>query len=401
MTSRCHRDILVFGGLKDGHSSIIGRINAPILTSIHDVDGINGEVFEFEQGIVTMFEVSTFMENIEDQRGAFEQLSSFLATRFAAGHDFAGIIWQQNISHTRVNGPEREHIALLRYLCGDHALKNLVVATRTCEDIPQEVADAREEELSLGDRIWKPALEQGARLMRDYGATKSAHDIVSALMELSPNTLLIQKQMVEVGLTFPNTTLGLALDSKVNDAADRYHKDLHTVKYRMVDRMVPKLTNEEMQELAKRYAETMGSEIREDRVGDVEGPLRTNDGKLHAMVTHEKPEQLESMFDVRFGRLQTQHEELRGIVTGLKERLQAFEAVRDNRAERELLRIKWEEERKAFKAKFRKMVMDHDAERQKWTRELDGKIRDLQRQMQELRAQSGSVHNSHNRRSRC
>ena len=65
-------------------------------------------------------------------------------------------------------------------LCGETTSKNVVLVTNTWCEVSLDIGGARESELS--SNFFKPALNNGARMVRHYDTTQSAHDIIRMIM---------------------------------------------------------------------------------------------------------------------------------------------------------------------------------------------------------------------------
>ena len=65
------------------------------------------------------------------------------------------------------------------------------------EGVTPEEGATREEALAEGDLFFKPALDQGAKMVRHDNTSGSAKAIIQSLMGAEPETLTIQHEMVE------------------------------------------------------------------------------------------------------------------------------------------------------------------------------------------------------------
>ena len=103
---------------------------------------------------------------------------------------------------------------MLRKLCGDKFLQNVVIVTNRWGEVPLQVGEAREAELQTRDIFFKPILDKGARMTRHENTVSSAEKIIRLILppEAAPKTRgAVQSQMVtfihlchgEVILTFP------------------------------------------------------------------------------------------------------------------------------------------------------------------------------------------------------
>jgi hypothetical protein len=123
----------------------------------------------------------------------------------------AGIVYLHEISQTRMFGTSRKNLTMFNKLCGDDALKNVILATTKWGDIGDEVG--RRRELQLCDTYWKTMLAQGSRMARFTCTRESAWDIVNLIIcrDAVDGHILIQRELVDLRITLPETQAGRTL----------------------------------------------------------------------------------------------------------------------------------------------------------------------------------------------
>ena len=126
--------------------------------------------------------------------------------RYENGSKLTGIIYIHRISDRRITGIAGRNFRMPRELCGDHALKNVILVTNMWGDVSPDVGEAREQELVRP--LFKSALDEGARLARHYNTSKSAHDIIRCVMKNQPIPLQIQCELVDEHKDLPDTAGG-------------------------------------------------------------------------------------------------------------------------------------------------------------------------------------------------
>ena len=80
-----------------------------------------------------------------------------------------------------MTGTTRKNLDMFRKICGDEALKNVVVGTTKWSYVTPEFGKQRERELQ--DRYWKGMLRQGSVAMRVHADSTSAWEIVNHILE--------------------------------------------------------------------------------------------------------------------------------------------------------------------------------------------------------------------------
>jgi len=147
----------------------------------------------------------TFVEDTEILR----RISVWLARSYDNQQKVAGIIYLHDISQTRMFGSTRKNLQLFNQLCGDDALKNVILGTTKWGDIKEDVGKRREGQLA--ESHWKDMLSYGATMVRFKNTPESAWDIVKLILRKQVTALHIQKELVDLGHILPDTDAGKTL----------------------------------------------------------------------------------------------------------------------------------------------------------------------------------------------
>ena len=119
-----------------------------------------------------------------------------------------GIIYLHEISLARMPGRAFKNLNMFRKLCGDEALKNVVLGTTKWDDVTPEVGQQRE--MQLRDDFWKEMIGHGSVMMQvrndpEHSPWKIIDQILSSPIIES---VLIQKEIVELQKIIPQTKAG-------------------------------------------------------------------------------------------------------------------------------------------------------------------------------------------------
>ena len=107
-------------------------------------------------------------------------------------------------------GTSRQNLTMFRKLCGDAALKNVVLGTTKWNDVRPELGLKRETQLR--DTYWKEMIEQGSVIMQVHADSLSAWNIVNRILENKAiDSVLIQTELMELQMNIPQTTAGQEL----------------------------------------------------------------------------------------------------------------------------------------------------------------------------------------------
>ena len=137
-------------------------------------------------------------------------------------------------------------------------MKNVILVTNMWNVDPQNVSEARENELS--SKFFKPALNKGSQMVRHYNTLDSAHNIVRKIVNNQPAVLQIQRELVDEGKDIGDTAAGQTVDQELRELIKRHQVELEEVREEMAQALRGK--DEEM----KRRLE----EIKRDLLGKVE-----------------------------------------------------------------------------------------------------------------------------------
>jgi hypothetical protein len=101
-------------------------------------------------------------------------------------------------------------------LCGDEAIRNVVLATTMWELTHEDIGSAREFELR--ETYWRPMLNSGSATARFTNTFDSAWDIVDGLLAKGPvESLLLQEELVDLGRRLSETQAGMTLFSVLQE----------------------------------------------------------------------------------------------------------------------------------------------------------------------------------------
>lgn len=122
----------------------------------------------------------------------------------------AGIIYLHDISQTRMLGTTRKNLEMFQKLCGDDAIKNVILGTTKWSDVKKDIGYHREDELTR--EHWKHMLDKGAEMARFRNSQSSAWAIVDLILQRDRATaILIQHELVDLQQIIPETEAGKTL----------------------------------------------------------------------------------------------------------------------------------------------------------------------------------------------
>jgi hypothetical protein len=88
-------------------------------------------------------------------------------------------------------GNPQKNLQMLANLCGDEAMRNVILATTMWNRVREDVGARRETKLK--EEYWKPMLEKNSSVVRFYGTSQSAWEIVDEILR-SPSSSSLDTQ---------------------------------------------------------------------------------------------------------------------------------------------------------------------------------------------------------------
>ncbi|KAG9508370.1 hypothetical protein J7337_001934 [Fusarium musae] len=127
-----------------------------------------------------------------------------------------GIIYLHRISDVRMQGSAKKNLVTFKELCGEDALKKVVLASTMWDIVPADKATKREQELKDTPEFWGWMLSKGSSIHRYNNTAESAREIILSLAgHNAPIATDLQKQMVDEGKSLDETSAGQGLKSEL------------------------------------------------------------------------------------------------------------------------------------------------------------------------------------------
>ncbi|KAK7676168.1 hypothetical protein QCA50_020879 [Cerrena zonata] len=125
---------------------------------------------------------------------------------YKQGITLSGILYLHRISDTPLGATYQRNFEMFCKLCGDDALKNVLIVTTMWGTSQSSIGTEREKELATNERFFKPALDKGAAMIRHDNTPGRAQDILRIIMKNHPAPLQIQRELVDERKNITETT---------------------------------------------------------------------------------------------------------------------------------------------------------------------------------------------------
>jgi len=122
-----------------------------------------------------------------------------------------GIIYLHRISDNRMSGSALKNLRMFANLCGDDAIRNVILVTTMWTPANEVKGNLREADIRAN--YWKAMLDHGSRTMRFENTFESAWTIITEIMSRdTARALLVQREIVDFRRRINETQAGIALN---------------------------------------------------------------------------------------------------------------------------------------------------------------------------------------------
>ncbi|KDQ08310.1 hypothetical protein BOTBODRAFT_179944 [Botryobasidium botryosum FD-172 SS1] len=222
--------IVVMGSTGAGKSSFINLVSGSNL----DVgEALRSQTtlpqpayFELFGRRVVLIDTPGFDDTERNDAEVLDVIGKYLSVLHSQGLDITAVVYLHRISDNRVAGSALNNLRMCQAICGDSAIKNLIVCTTMWEQVLPGVGEAREKELLETEQFWGRAIQRGARSLRHFRTRESAEAIIRATFGYDPVVLAIQHELVEEGKLLMETTAGVLVDAAIRRLQAKHQAQL-------------------------------------------------------------------------------------------------------------------------------------------------------------------------------
>ena len=151
-------------------------------------------------------------------------ISRLLAAQYEAGVSLKGVIYLHRITDVRYQGSSLKALNIFKKICGQLALKNVLLVTTRWNEVDEAVGASREKQLR--EDFWAYMLSNGSTMTRFHGTKDSAMVIVSELMSKQTIVLELQRELIDEGKTLQETAAGGFVGENISVLKAQYEQEL-------------------------------------------------------------------------------------------------------------------------------------------------------------------------------
>ncbi|PCH42116.1 nucleoside triphosphate hydrolase protein [Wolfiporia cocos MD-104 SS10] len=246
MTSSASKLILVMGATGAGKTTFVNLISHSNLEVGHGLASCTADMqiveMEFAGQQITLVDTPGFDDTERPQADVLKQIATFLQRTYEGGRKVDGLIFMHRISDNRMGGTAVSNYRLFSRVCGEGAMKNVVIVTNMWNEVLPEMGVARERELR--ETFFAKELSHGARMLPHDATERSARAIMQELIGNQAETLLVQTEMVHEKKSIPDTQAGTELDRELTAMEERHRSQIQ----QLVGELRSALTQKEQME---------------------------------------------------------------------------------------------------------------------------------------------------------
>jgi len=179
-----------------------------------------------------------------------QMVSDWLKKVYEKDIKLAGIIYLHRITDNRMAGTPHRNLRMFGELCGDNAVKKVVLVTTMWDKVQPDTGARRETELF--EKYWKTMINYGASTDRFSNSADSAWKIVNLILEQHAfEVLLLQEELVDLKRALNETQAGKTLYSDLQRLLVEQRDTFRSLAEQARDESNPKLANQLEAELKR------------------------------------------------------------------------------------------------------------------------------------------------------
>jgi hypothetical protein len=141
------------------------------------------------------------------------RIAAWMKDNYDEGLLLSGIIYLHRVTDIRMEGPSLKNLRMMKKLCGEGSLANVVLATTMWEKVTEEEGTRREEELK--QVFWKEMIASGSTVRRIMtGRADDARALVKSMLTNRPTSTRLQEELRD-GKALIQTEAGLEIRDEI------------------------------------------------------------------------------------------------------------------------------------------------------------------------------------------
>lgn len=177
-----------------------------------ETDEVNSYETIINGKTIVLVDTPGFDDTFEDDEVVVERIAQWLSETGKSNRLLNGILYLHRIDAPRLGGSSKRSLRMLKEICGQDAYRNIVLATTFWDQVSLDEGAAREKELLEEDTFWKALISNGAKSIRMSRDKEAGKKLLEDMGANATAMLKIQKEMVDEGKSFEETTAAAEID---------------------------------------------------------------------------------------------------------------------------------------------------------------------------------------------
>lgn len=240
---------------------------------------------------IYLIDTPGFDDTSRSDTEVLREIAGWLTASYSNRVLLHGILYLHRIADVRMQGSAKKNLLMFKKLCGDDALRKVVLTTTMWDKVPQREAEDREQQLIKTPEFWGFMVSKGSITYRHNNTVESAARIIEELArDNSTMTLDLQNQMVNQNQTLVETAAGKELESELIKERQKWASELKETQEQIREaiRLRDKESEQALQELKNDYTTRMARMERDNK------KLHVDAERLHIERTERLEKALES-----------------------------------------------------------------------------------------------------------
>lgn len=253
----------VMGPTGSGKSSFIevvtgikGIVGHSLKSCTNEISVIKFSVPEILDSDICLVDTPGFDSTNKSEGDVLRMISDWLNNTYKRRIPLAGLLYfhritDDPITEHPISGTPSKDFRLFEKVCGKEFSK-IVLTTTMWDEVEPEMGEKRESELQ--DTYWKSMIERGSTVKRFLFTPSSAFDVLRPILTRANecHSLLLQKEVTDLGMKLRETTAGRALAMQVEELVPSQQKLLAAIRNDLMD---SKLRPDQLEKLQQDYQE--------------------------------------------------------------------------------------------------------------------------------------------------
>jgi hypothetical protein len=172
-----------------------------------------------EDTSVAIVDTPGFDDTTRSDAEIFSLITQFLMSQYQLGIPLKGIIYLHRITDPKMQGSALRNFQMFQKICGDDALKNVVLLTTMWDKLRIEM-EGLDRDQELREDFWSLMEERGSYIARFDGSWQMAESLIARLVAKDSIVLNIQRELQNEGKRLDETSAGRLLAPDVDAEID-------------------------------------------------------------------------------------------------------------------------------------------------------------------------------------